>query len=330
MIRLALPALLLLSACAPNADHKPAPVYNALLENHDTNAGAHMVGQGEDLHTIARNYNLTIDDILRANSLASAGQVGPGQRLLLPSDNLVKASTATYAAVGPNDPDMQIYTARAQDDDHNASGNTGLMMAEPLGPVAAGPQDAVVTRETLALLDTQTPATTLSDAAAHTSATPPPAPLQPVRVASSLSPEQWQTPLTSGFRWPVRGPTLSQFGQSGEGLRNDGINIGALEGTPVEAAADGEVVYNGNAVEGFGNLVLVKHKDGFVTAYGHMSRIDVVKGQAVRAGDIIGGVGKTGSVKASQLHFQVRKNGSVVNPLQYLSQDRLSPRTAGL
>lgn len=329
-MRRALPLLLVLSACAPSADHKPAPVYNALLENHDTNAGAHMVGQGEDISTIAKNYNLTIDDILQANNLASAGQVGPGQRLLLPSDNLMKASTATYAPVGPNDPNMQTYTARADDGNDDNQGGA-LVAAESLAPIATASNEPV-TRETLAPMATQQQpaATSLSDAATPPQPVTAPQPTAPVRVASNLPPEQWQTPLASGFRWPVRGPTLSQFGQSGEGLRNDGINIGALEGTPVEAAADGEVVYNGNAVEGFGNLLLIKHKDGFVTAYGHLSRVDVAKGQTIHAGDIIGGAGKTGNVNAPQLHFQVRKNGAVVNPLQYLSKEGMSPRTAGL
>ena len=108
------------------------------------------------------------------------------------------------------------------------------------------------------------------------------------------------------FLWPVRGDVLLRFGPKGQGLQNDGINIRAPGGEPVRAAAAGDVVYAGDQVPGFGNLVLIKHADGWVTAYGHLSRSDVKMQQKVAQGQQIGLVGATGGASEPQLHFEVR------------------------
>ena len=108
------------------------------------------------------------------------------------------------------------------------------------------------------------------------------------------------------FVWPVRGEILSGFGPKGPSQRNDGINIRAPSGEPVRASAAGDVVYAGDQVPGFGNLVLIKHADGWVTAYGHLGRIDVKMQQRVTQGQQIGQVGVTGGVSEPQLHFEIR------------------------
>ncbi|MFI4964832.1 MAG: LysM peptidoglycan-binding domain-containing protein [Caulobacterales bacterium] len=108
------------------------------------------------------------------------------------------------------------------------------------------------------------------------------------------------------FLWPLRGDIISDFGPKAGGQRNDGINIQAEAGAPVRAAAAGDVVYAGDQVPGFGNLVLIKHADGWVTAYGHLSRIDVKNREKVTQGQQIGQAGNTGGVPEPQLHFEVR------------------------
>lgn len=108
------------------------------------------------------------------------------------------------------------------------------------------------------------------------------------------------------FIWPVRGDIVLRYGAMGVGMRNDGINIGAPDGTPVKAAADGEVVYAGSIIAAFGNYVLIKHADGWVTAYGYLSRIDVHMHQDVKQGQIIGAVGSSGGMSQPQLHFEIR------------------------
>jgi murein DD-endopeptidase MepM/ murein hydrolase activator NlpD len=108
------------------------------------------------------------------------------------------------------------------------------------------------------------------------------------------------------FQWPTTGAILSDFGPRAGGQRNDGIDIQAEAGAPVRSAADGDVVYAGDQVPGFGNLVLIKHADGWVTAYGHLGRVDVKMQQKVTQGQQIGQAGTTGGVTEPQLHFEVR------------------------
>lgn len=121
--------------------------------------------------------------------------------------------------------------------------------------------------------------------------------------------------------WPVNGnKVISGFGPKGGGKANDGINIAASEGEPVWASADGEVVYVGNEIAGYGNMILVKHPNNKTTAYAHLSSATVDKYDRVRQGDIIGYVGSTGNVKDPQLHFAVREGKTAVDPQKYLSR----------
>jgi murein DD-endopeptidase MepM/ murein hydrolase activator NlpD len=108
------------------------------------------------------------------------------------------------------------------------------------------------------------------------------------------------------FIWPVRGEVISQFGVTGVGRRNDGVDVKSPQGTVVRAAAAGNVVYAGDQVPGFGNLVLVKHADGWVTAYAHLDKVSVLMRQTVTQGQELGQVGQTGGVAEPQLHFEVR------------------------
>jgi murein DD-endopeptidase MepM/ murein hydrolase activator NlpD len=122
-----------------------------------------------------------------------------------------------------------------------------------------------------------------------------------------------------GFRWPVRGRVIQAFGPKPNGLQNDGINLAVPEGTPVKASEDGVVAYAGNELKGYGNLVLVRHANGFVTAYAHASDILVKRGDSVKRGQVIAHSGQTGNVTSPQLHFEIRKGATPVDPAQYLS-----------
>lgn len=142
-------------------------------------------------------------------------------------------------------------------------------------------------------------------------ATPPPAP-----------PKEEVVPARAGnrFLWPMRGPLLSGFGEKPDGLRNDGINIGAPRGTAVAAADNGIVAYAGNQLKSFGNLVLIRHEGGWVTVYAHLDALGVEQGQRVTRGQGIGTVGQTGNVRSPQLHFAVRKGEQVLNPIDQLEK----------
>jgi murein DD-endopeptidase MepM/ murein hydrolase activator NlpD len=121
------------------------------------------------------------------------------------------------------------------------------------------------------------------------------------------------------FSWPLRGPLLASFGQKDGGQQNDGINIAANRGTKIRAADGGKVVYVGNEVKGFGNLVLIRHDPQWVTAYAHVNKIHVDKGDTVKSQDVIATVGQTGSVTRPQLHFEIRYKGKPVDPLAQLA-----------
>ena len=120
------------------------------------------------------------------------------------------------------------------------------------------------------------------------------------------------------FRWPVRGRLIAGFGSKPDGTQNDGINLAVPEGTPIKAADDGVVAYAGNELKGYGNLVLISHANGFVSAYAHASDLMVKRGDTIKRGQVIAHAGQTGNVTSPQLHFEIRKGSTPVDPTQYL------------
>ena len=123
---------------------------------------------------------------------------------------------------------------------------------------------------------------------------------------------------TSKFIWPVKGKLLSKYGKSKEGFYNDGINIDSKKGTKVISSQAGKVIYCGNEIPGYGNLILIKHSKNWITAYAHLNEVFTEKGKKVSKGEIIGSVGNTGNVRSPQLHFEIRKGKESVNPLKLL------------
>jgi murein DD-endopeptidase MepM/ murein hydrolase activator NlpD len=122
------------------------------------------------------------------------------------------------------------------------------------------------------------------------------------------------------FRWPVRGRIISGFGPKPGGQENAGINFAVPEGTPVKAAEEGVVVYASNELKTYGNLVLIRHTNGFVTAYAHVSEILVKRDDVVKRGQVIAKSGQTGNVATPQLHFEIRKGSTPVDPMPYLDR----------
>ncbi|HEY9213477.1 MAG TPA: M23 family metallopeptidase, partial [Ancylobacter sp.] len=138
-------------------------------------------------------------------------------------------------------------------------------------------------------------------------------------VKPSETPEEARVADGVQFRWPVRGRVISGFGPKPGGQQNEGINVSVPEGTSVKAAEDGVVAYAGSELKGYGNLVLIKHSDGWVTAYAHNSELDVKKGDTVKRGQIIAKAGQTGSVTSPQVHFEIRKGSQPVDPSSHLA-----------
>ena len=144
-----------------------------------------------------------------------------------------------------------------------------------------------------------------------------PAPQQEAAKPAAKEPEATGTVQASGsdFRWPARGRVISGFGTGS----NEGINIAVPDGTPVKAAGDGVVAYAGSEVKGYGNLVLIRHDNGYVSAYAHNGEIDVKRGQKVARGQTIAKSGQSGNVTSPQLHFEIRKGSTPVDPMRHLA-----------
>lgn len=173
------------------------------------------------------------------------------------------------------------------------------------------------------------PKTQAAPAAPATPAAPKVAevPSAPAKPEVSVADVQKQTDVASiapestgigKYRWPVRGAVINNFGDNVEGTRNDGINISVPEGTPIKAAENGVVIYAGNGLKQLGNTVLVRHDDGKVTVYGNASKLEVQRGQKIQRGQTVAVSGMSGNAKRPQVHFEVRKDATPVNPSSFL------------
>ena len=123
----------------------------------------------------------------------------------------------------------------------------------------------------------------------------------------------------NSFRWPVQGRIISEFGTKPDGGHNDGINVAVPIGTSVKAAENGVVAYAGDELKGYGNLVLIRHSNNWVSAYAHNDEILVKRGDQVRRGQVIAKAGRTGQVNQPQLHFELRKGSRPVDPTKYMT-----------
>ena len=161
--------------------------------------------------------------------------------------------------------------------------------------------------------------TTASIPEAKTPAKPTPKPVE--KTATAV--EEPADDKTSGttFRWPAQGRVISGFGTRGTGGANDGINIALPEGTPVRAAEGGTVVHADDALKGYGKLVLVRHANGYVSVYAHNGEINVKRGESVKRGQVIAKSGQSGNVTSPQLHFEIRKGATPVDPNKYLASN---------
>lgn len=166
------------------------------------------------------------------------------------------------------------------------------------------------------------PAATPAPSPAHAFPAAPPEHSKPIEPAAApvMPPAPPPPPGTRGFVWPVQGRIIASYGTTESGAHSDGINIAAPAGTPVLAAAAGTVAYVGNELRGYGNLVLIKHEGGYLTAYAHNGTILVHRGDHVARGQPIAKVGATGTVTQPQLHFEIRAGRNAVDPMPLLPQ----------
>ncbi|MCR5876033.1 LysM peptidoglycan-binding domain-containing M23 family metallopeptidase [Phenylobacterium sp. J426] len=288
------------------------------LKGPRTTAKAYTVEQGDTLFGIARRFTVTADALRDENDLGRNATLRPGQRLRLPKGFKDKGPTVTTSRVQVDAPAPQPAPPAVRSEPPRASpppigAQPPRATTPPPGPAVAPPRT-----ETPPALPSRPqpyrPSGSSSVPAPRPSpppaSTPAPSANRPIVGAPVASPPVSDSQVSSlgqgRFIWPLRGEILSGFGPKGPSQRNDGINIRVNAGEAVRAAAAGDVVYAGDQVPGFGNLVLIKHADGWVTAYGHLGRVDVKMQQKVTQGQQIGQAGSSGGVSEPQLHFEVR------------------------
>ncbi|MGE0339309.1 MAG: peptidoglycan DD-metalloendopeptidase family protein [Xanthobacteraceae bacterium] len=304
------------------------------------NSRAIIVQRGETVYSLSRKHNVPADAILRANNLQSANTIRPGQRLVIPG-----LRTANTQIVPARPAQTGIHTATAGETIFSLSrkykvspqaiakaNNLTLATQLRIGqqvripgvapvaatPPAAAPQQPKVQPQRAVQTVPQTP----PQQTAHNENVPAPESVGVVRpnVAPAVNDAPQRTPNAGpAFHWPVRGRILSAYGRKPNGQQNDGINVSVPEGTAIRAAEDGVVAYAGNELKGFGNLVLIRHADNWVTAYAHLGAIDVKKDQKIKRGEVIAKAGQTGGVTSPQLHFEIRKGSNPVDPEKHLS-----------
>ncbi len=291
---------------------------------------SYRVQTGDTLSSIARRYGVGTSELVRANALPPPYNLRQGQVLVLPPSAgappqmLAERPAAPPPSSGepPGLPAPRIRGTSVVES--TALPPLGAAPAALPAAAAPSPAGATVTAETA-----PPPVAATAHPPSAPALAPPPPPAE-AQTASLAPPPAEPAPAPEPeitrpgrFLWPVHGTIVSDYGSKPGGLQNDGINIAAPRGTPIRAAESGVVVYAGNELRGFGNLLLLRHKDGWITAYAHADQLLVHRGEEVRRGQVIARVGSSGSVTTPQLHFEVRKGARPLNPMEYLG-----PQTA--
>lgn len=306
---MALTVVLAVSSCGwaefPSRGSGPFAVNAPMGSDVFINATAVTVGRGDTVYSVARRHRLSPRDLIDANHLHPPYTLLIGQRLVLPQGRIHVVQRGEYlASIG------------------NRYGVDGFSIARINGiraPYTIYPGQKLRIPRSLNNTNTQIasvpPREQASPSQGNTrkTVTPTRARSAPAKTNVGRPPKRAGT-----FSWPVRGKIISTYGPKEKGLFNDGVNIAASRGANVKAAENGVVAYSGNEIRGFGNLLLIKHDGGWVTAYAHNDQLLVKRGDKVARGQVISKVGSTGSVTTPQLHFELRKGANAVDPNKYM------------
>lgn len=263
--------------------------------------GEIIVMEGDNLYGIAQNHHVSVRDLIDANNLEPPYILKVGSKLILPNtkyhtvaegDNLYKISRAYNMNVN------ELIDLNNLQEPYNIVIGSKLKVSNV--PVALASTEKVE-EGNLNFADTNTN-------------------LRSVNESNAASIAEAKLPYKDNkFIWPVTGKIISNFGPKSGGLYNDGINIKAPESSPVKAVEDGMVAYVGNELRGYGNLVILKHAGGWISAYAHLKETRVKIGTKVKQGENIALVGSTGNADSPQLYFGMRKGREAVNPQTYLN-----------
>ncbi|HXG78369.1 MAG TPA: M23 family metallopeptidase [Methyloceanibacter sp.] len=311
---------------APQANY-PAPAHPApepaVWTPKKVSGAHHKVEKGETLSMLSRRYGVSVEAIMAANNLPD-GRLSAGQEIVIPGasapkPHVAKAEPKPAPASSPA-PATKPADAAANEPASEAAPKTETAEA---APKQDGTPDVRVVKTTTILPPgaSSLAEEEASDAAgkAGEGASPDVTGEGGKQIASV---EQLPNPdpmSGNSFRWPVKGRIISQFGTRADGRHNDGIDVAVPQGTPVQAAENGVVAYAGSELKGYGNLVLIRHANNWVSAYAHNEELLVKRGDKVKRGQVIAKAGATGSVSQPLVHFELRKGSRPVDPTKYMS-----------
>jgi murein DD-endopeptidase MepM/ murein hydrolase activator NlpD len=315
-----------------------------------------QVQQGGTLYGIARRHGVSIAALIEVNGLGHGASIKPGQQLLLPA-GATPASTAPAesrapAAVAKAPPATTPiakkgwegrHTMKAGESLYGIARQHGVTLAELQRVNGITEPTRVRVGAVLSVPGRAEPERAPPPAAPRVAqgAMPPPGQARIINTPNEARGEQRTAALgdrrndanepasepapareaaATKFRWPARGKVIATFGKRTDGTHNDGINIAIPQGTDVHAAEGGRVAYAGNELKGYGNLVLIRHDNGWVSAYAHADQILVKRDDAVRRGQVIAKAGRTGTVDQPQLHFELRHGAKPVDPLPHMEK----------
>jgi murein DD-endopeptidase MepM/ murein hydrolase activator NlpD len=267
------------------------------------------VFRGDTIATLAQRYNVPADDLLALNPTKRNKRLAAGW-IRVPSS----------ARPGSAPLPVPISVAATASRPVQAPARPAAIEARALKPL---PTPSARSARTAA-------STRVAPAASAAAVEPSPAPAVAEPEPEPVAEMSWSDLITGPepdsaapdgdprFLWPIQGEVISPFGERPGGGRNDGINISAKRGAPIRAADAGQVSYVGNELKGYGNLILIRHENGFISAYAHADGVEVRRGQRVQRGEVIGSAGDTGDVPQPQLHFELRRGTKPVDPALYL------------
>jgi murein DD-endopeptidase MepM/ murein hydrolase activator NlpD len=339
----ALPPTTASPARAPVASAAPAPVGGSAAGWSARGGTPVVVAQGETLDSLSRRYGVPSAALLSANELSSPAEVKVGMNIVVPVYSAGRAAPPAKA-VAETPARKRVDVASNEVENRSAKAKKDKGAAEEKAKAHEKAADkakekfadkakekvADKTKEKTSAVKTAEAAPAKTTVVAKAEPTKPAPGKKPAiddtptgnvdpKAAGAKGPvtaaEADASGSTPEFRWPARGRIIEGFKSGG----NDGINISVPPGTSVRAAESGVVVYAGDGLKGYGNLVLIKHTNGFVTAYANTAELDVKRGEQVKRGQIIAKSGDTGNVNSPQLHFEVRKGSTPVDPTQYLA-----------
>lgn len=268
--------------------------------------GTYEIASGDSLYTIALKYGIRSAELQRYNGIADPRRLRPGTVLKVPGN----ASTSRYASSGTSNSPSRSVT---QSDTATTARQRIIAAPRVMAPSSAEQPAILNSSRNQRVVALSPNASGVANDATTTASSK-------VKTVNVRPPSATALSNNAKLSWPIRGKILSSFGQRTDGTHNDGVNIAAPLGADVMAAQKGVVAYAGSELKGYGNLILIRHDNGWVTAYAHNDKLLVKRGDKVERGSVIAKAGKSGQVDKPQVHFELRQGAKPVDPLPFLAR----------